>query len=90
MLWPEGWRDVTDEEETGLGAQLRRELVPGHVLFGQSFRVIARRDDQDDILLELSGARVAELHLTWAANADAAFPGALVFDDIEDWKAVQV
>ncbi|MET0183638.1 MAG: hypothetical protein ABW199_12210 [Caulobacterales bacterium] len=89
-VWPEGWRNVSGPESIELAQQLRREMSSSHILHDAQFMVIARRDDQDDVLLELADGRLAELHMTWAASNDPKLPGALLFDDLEDWLAVQV
>jgi hypothetical protein len=57
---------VAAESPNGLEVQLKRELSKNHVLQNLEWTVIARRYDQDDILLQIKDeSRVAEVHLTW-------------------------
>ncbi len=67
--------------------ELRRELAPGHVLFGMSVWAVARRRDCDDVLyaLEDGSGRVAVVHLTWSPEADPAWPVTELFDELESW-----
>lgn len=89
MDWPPGWRDVGKGEGLGLQAQILRELSDGHILHGRAFKVIARRDDSDDVLIELDDGEVAEMHLTWARESNQAFPGALLYLDMTHWREAQ-
>ena len=49
--------------------------------------LIARRSDTDDALFELSGGRIAEVHMTWRTSAepDPRWPATAVFDSLEEW-----
>ncbi len=87
--WPPGWRDVVGTERERLTAQILRELAPAHLLSGRDFTLIARRDDQDDVLIQLDDTRVAEMHLTWAKKGDAKFPGAIVHQTLGIWRMAQ-
>lgn len=87
-IWPPGWRDVGDEHE-GLVAAIREELAPGHILLGRHFTVIARREDQDDVLLLLDDGEVAEMHMTWTKQVTPDFPGAMLYLDLAHWQEAQ-
>ncbi len=89
MSWPPGWRDVGADESAGLVAALRGELAPAHILHGRAFAVIARRDDADDVLLRLDDGEVAEMHMTWARQTTADFPGVLLYVDLDAWLEAQ-
>jgi hypothetical protein len=90
MTWPSGWRPAEKDEAERLARQLREELAPAHILYGRLFEVIARRDDSDDVLLRLDDDEIAEMHMTWAAQASETFPGVLLFLDFTDWQETQV
>lgn len=90
MDWPEGWRAVAAGESDGLVAEIARELADGHILKGRAFTVIARRDDQDDVLLTLDDGEIAEMHLTWARETSPNFPGAMLYLDFATWREAQV
>lgn len=83
--WLEPWRPV--EAGEGLGGRLALETPPGHVLFGQTVRTIARREDADDVLFGLADGRVAQVHLTWSATpgTDPRFPATTIYLSLPDW-----
>jgi hypothetical protein len=86
--WLEPWYPVCDATvRAGLECQLRLEASRRHILFGESVRLIARRSDTDDALFELSGERVAEVHLTWrkSAEPDPRWPVTAIFSSLEEW-----
>jgi hypothetical protein len=96
MIWLEPWVFLEDAEwasgdkaeyRSEWETQLRREIGPQHVLFGQPASLIARRFDTDDALFQLSGARVAEVHLTWrrSVEPDPRWPNTTIFPSLEDW-----
>jgi hypothetical protein len=67
VIFLEPW--VAAESSNWLEAQLKSELSKNHVLQNLEWTVIARRYDQDDILLQIKDeSRVAEIHLTWETN----------------------
>jgi hypothetical protein len=71
--WPAPFSPLDDpEQKAGLEDELRREVKPGHLLFGVPVRALGRRGDQDDVLFELldGTGRVAEVHLSWAGEAE--------------------
>jgi hypothetical protein len=87
--WPEGWRSVEGAERDKLAAELTRGMAEAHILKGRSFTPIARRDDADDVLLQLDDGEVAEMNLAWAAQTNATFPGAILYVDVNDWREAQ-
>src|SRR5262245_35362494 len=65
--WLEPWyRLDNDEQKLSLEQQLQRELSERHVLWKKAVTIIARRADQDDILVQMPDGKVAEVHLTWS------------------------
>jgi hypothetical protein len=85
--WPNHWRDVSDPVEAGqLTAELQRETPYGHRLYGQRLFALARRDDRDDVLFTFEDGQVAEVHLTWSAEADPNYPRTNIFDDADVWR----
>jgi hypothetical protein len=85
----EPWYLLTDDRlRAALEAELARELSPRHVLAKLSVRIIAKRDDCDDVLLALNDGRVAVVHLTWSGGreADTRWPTTVIYDCLEDWR----
>ena len=87
MKWPYPF-SATERIETkaAFEQELRRELKPGHPLFGLPVAAIAY--DQDDVLfmaIEGSG-RFAQVHLTWAGEKEKPpWPGTTLFDSFDEW-----
>lgn len=88
-VWPEPWVAVTDAGlASALLAELRREVVEGYPLMGQSLRVLARSEAADDVLFGLDdGAGVAGVHLTWTGETSPRYPRATIFADLKEWQA---
>lgn len=83
-----GWtHDKTVEYQNGWETQLKREVGPSHILFGQSAKLIARRFDTDDALFLLPDDRVAEVHLTWSrgVEVDPVWPNTAIFESLDEW-----
>jgi len=61
--------------------QLHEELPRGHILDGLSPVAIARRQDNDDVMFDLSDGRFAIVHLTWSDDPapDPAWPATTVY-----------
>jgi hypothetical protein len=89
MEWLEPWRPVSGEEATGLERVLRREIGPGHELYGLPVRALARRDDCDDVLfaIEDGTGRVVDVHLTWTRDPPerGPWPIAIFFTSFDVW-----
>jgi hypothetical protein len=87
--WPYPFSSIEQsEDKRALEAELRRELKPGHPLFGLPVAAIGRRHDQDDVVFDLlDGSHgVAEVHLTWAGEKEKLpWPGTALFSSFNDW-----
>jgi hypothetical protein len=90
MKWTDPWHPVGPEAQD-LVAELQREIGPRHPLAGVQVVPLARRYDQDDVLLELPDgqARYALVHLTWSGRRerDPRWPHTQFFADWDDWIA---
>lgn len=78
----EPWTAVTSPES--LEAELARELMPGHRLFGRKLRAVAKRSDSDDVLFA-DDKLAAVVHLTWAKEPQPDLPDAQIFASVEEW-----
>ncbi|MDF0492483.1 hypothetical protein [Bradyrhizobium yuanmingense] len=88
MLGP--WRQVIDERERLLlEEELRKEIGDRHPLIGLKIKVLARRDDHDDVLAALEDGRVTEVHLTWSGKkeVDPSWPRTVIFESMDQWRA---
>ena len=87
----EPWVAVGSEQEA-LENELRRELSPDNVLSGFSFRVIGRRVDCDDVLVEVcekeANFKLALVHLTWRGKSEPSpWPITDVFASAKEFVA---
>lgn len=86
--WLDPWYPIDDAStRAALETQLRREVSPRHVLYGEAAQLIARRSDTDDALFRLEGGRVAEVHLTWrkSQEPDPRWPATAIFSSLDEW-----
>jgi hypothetical protein len=86
--WPCGWFGIDDPEHKRIFAEeLESEVGAGHPLKGMTAIPIARADGRDDYLFQLTGERVAEVHLTFANRPERPpWPATAVFDNLEAWR----
>lgn len=83
----EPWHQCNDAR---FEKELSREICDKHVLFGLGVKIIARRQDLDDFLVELSDGRFAKVHLTWSLESDANWPSTEIYNSVEHMQlAVQ-
>jgi hypothetical protein len=76
------WTELTNA--AGVEAELERELVGGHRLFGRKLRAVARRSDCEDVLF-VGAELAAVVHLTWAKEVSPDSPSADIYPSVEDW-----
>jgi hypothetical protein len=72
ILYLKPWVQVLSDNEV-FEEELRKEIAKKHILHGKNLKVIGRRLDNDDILIELDdeSSRFAVVHLTWAKHVEA-------------------
>jgi len=83
--WPYNWKPVEDQ---AILRELRREISPLHFLFWKTVTVVARRLDQDDILVYIKNYQkpFATVHLTWSKREwTSKRPRTKYFDNISNW-----
>jgi len=85
--WVPPWQAV--EDGSGLEAELRREVVHGHPLYGLPTVAVGRRVDCDDVLFRVDhpSRALAVVHLTWRMRSepDTTWPHTVLFQNWEDW-----
>lgn len=68
------WIDLADPASASTRLaweeELRAELSAKHPLHGRSWRIMARRADRDDALLDLAPSGYAVVHLTWSGHGE--------------------
>jgi hypothetical protein len=76
-------------DNSNMEAELERELIHGHILYGKKVKTVARRQDNDDVLFEVFDAdyKFAKVHLTWIMKPEtsSAWPRTELY---KDWKEV--
>lgn len=74
----EPYCDVMDMDEAyiqSLMDKLKVELPQNHILNNESFDLIAKKENNDDIILELDNGEIAVVHLTWKGSKETkGFP----------------
>jgi hypothetical protein len=85
MKWLEPWFEVTGPDNAP--DELKRETCQGHPLHGVAVRVVARRQDCDDVLFELldGSNRVAVAHLSYQREHDPKWPECHMYTNLADW-----
>lgn len=81
--------DEMDESTiSGLVKELELELNPKHPLCDLECNLIARKINNDDIVLKLTDDRIAVVHLTWKSIEEIeGYPITRIYDnEIEFWK----
>lgn len=85
LQWLGPWYPASS---SGLEAELRKELGPGHPLFRSQAVAVGRRGDCDDVLFFLPNgpAPLAVVHLTWSGGAEGSeWPQTTFYESLDDW-----
>jgi hypothetical protein len=89
MKWRGPWKQEDRPRAAELESELRRELAPGHPLYGVGVTAIGSRQDTDDVLFRLEDGshRVAVVHLTWSRGCpeQPPWPATSLFESLEAW-----
>lgn len=88
-MFTEPWSGISEYPEghqAALEKELERELSGGHILFGLSSSVIAKREDRDDILIQ-NELGYFVVHLTWSGKAESDnYPISDLFATLEELR----
>ena len=84
------WSVIEMEEKNiqALMNELKLELPDDHLLRHQNIELIARKTNNDDIVLELEDERIAVVHLTWKSRKETnGYPITRIYKDkVEFWN----
>jgi hypothetical protein len=87
IRWLSPWEAV--DNGAVFEAELRREVVSGHPLYGLSAVAVGRRLDCDDVLFRIDhpSCALAVVHLTWRMQPehDQTWPQTRLFHHCEEW-----
>jgi hypothetical protein len=69
---PLGWVQPDPKWSAALEAEFRRELPPGHLLYGRRVELVAAREGTDDVLFGHPDepGRFTVVHLTWLGREE--------------------
>ena len=83
----EPWQAIAEEQRVPLEDELAREVSADHLLAGKSVRAVARRQDCDDVLFEVSGIGYVVVHLTWSQRRETSshWPKTETFESLVAW-----
>ncbi len=72
---------------SALEDELKREVIPGHVLFQVKALAVGRRRDTDDVLFLLPqhNPPLAVVHLTWHRERKADWPFTTFYTSLDDF-----
>jgi hypothetical protein len=77
----------TDQD---LKDQLKREVSKKHILYKKDVKTIARRQDNDDVLFQITNLTntYALVHLTWSQKVqkDPNYPTTIIYNTIKELK----
>ncbi|MEQ8245993.1 hypothetical protein [Fulvivirga sp.] len=68
----EPWWDALDFKDCGdfLKEELNKELSISHPLSGKKFEILAKRQDNDDVLVKTDNGQLWVVHLTWSGQEE--------------------
>lgn len=83
--------DAIEMEENTIQSlmnEFRLELSDHHILSKKKVELIARKSNNDDIILEFDGGRIAVVHLTWSSKEEIdGYPISRIYKDkMEFWN----
>ncbi|WP_025665359.1 hypothetical protein [Aquimarina megaterium] len=85
----EPYWDVVEMEEKNIQElmnELKLELSDDHLLRNENAELIARKTNNDDIVLELEDERIAVVHLTWKSKKETnGYPITRIYKDKVDF-----
>ncbi|WP_299184675.1 hypothetical protein [uncultured Aquimarina sp.] len=87
----EPYYDVIEMEENSIQAltnELKLELPKNHLLHNENVELIARKTNNDDIILELDDKRIAIVNLTWKSKKEIdGYPITRVYkNNVDFWN----
>ncbi|MFD0862539.1 hypothetical protein ACFQ1M_10005 [Sungkyunkwania multivorans] len=84
------WDAIEMEEKSiqTLTNELKLELPDNHLLRNENFELIARKTNNDDIVLELEDERIVVVHLTWKSKKEIdGYPITRIYKNkIDFWR----
>jgi hypothetical protein len=89
IRFTEPWHAIEEAHGRKFVEELRRELSPGHSLFGQPIVAVARRFDRDDVLFRVghSPEHYAVVHLTFQREDSLKWPNTKIFESLDQFMA---
>lgn len=82
------WWDIMETPDLGerVSAELKKELPRNHKLYNGKYEVLAKRQDNDEILVELNSGELATIHLTWSGKEEQGnFPLTTYFRNSQEF-----
>jgi hypothetical protein len=79
------WMAVDPNHVEGMCNELKKELIPGHILYGLRCIPIGNRCDCDDTVWKVFNAEftIATVHLTFQKETNPRWPDTQTFDSFE-------
>ena len=91
LQYLEPYRDAIEMDDKiiqALKTELKLELPDNHILNNKPIELVARKTNNDDIVLELENERIAVVHLTWKSKKEVdGYPITRIYKDkVDFWK----
>ncbi len=80
--------DIDTEHIQTLLSELKLELSPSHILYNKNVELIAKKTNNEDIIVALESGSIAVVHLTWSSKQEAdGFPITRMYrNEIDFWN----
>lgn len=88
LAYLDPWMDVSQLEDMGeaLEKELNKEVHKNHFLHKKAIYLQSKRQDNDDILIELADGRYCVVHLTWSGTTEKGdYPKTEIYSDAKDF-----
>ena len=89
-MYKEPWSDILEYPEEhiiALETELQKEAGSSHVLADCSFKLLAKREDRDDVLVKVDSTFYI-VHLTWSGSVErSGYPLTDEFKSVKELEA---
>ncbi|MEZ5022748.1 MAG: hypothetical protein R2728_05695 [Chitinophagales bacterium] len=78
--------EMEEKSRQAIMDELKLELHDNHILYNEHLDLLARKTNNDDIVLELEDGRIAVVHLTWKSKKETnGYPITSIYKDKLDF-----
>lgn len=85
MQLPDTWHALSLVERISLSRQMRKSFHGSHDLHGTGFKIVAKSDQYDEVLLGLCEGTFAVVHMTWQNEASPDWPQYTLYETYQNF-----